>query len=468
MTKNPDSVPAAAEPGSVIAKIAPLAIVTIVAALGTSLVNVVLPLIVADYNTDMSTVQWATLAFLLASTVLIVPAGWLGDRLGKSRVLLVGISVFLIGSLLGALAPSLGLIVAGRAVQGIGAAAMLSLPVAVVRQTVRPEQIGQAMGTLGSSMAAGMAMGPAVGGLLGSTALGWRGAFLFFLPLTLLAMFLVWKFLPTSEAEHTRRPLDLAGLVVLALLLGSYAIAVTLTPGGWLGTAGLLMLAAVLTVVFIQIEKRAAAPLVNFRMLAKLQIMPQLGMTFAGAFVMMTFTIIPPFYLTLALGLETGWMGLVMAVGPVMAILSGVPAGILVDRLGAPRMTVLGLSAMTLAGVAFVTLPPMWGLIGFLLAAVLLTPGNQMFMAGNNTSVMSRAGKLEQGSVSGLLNLSRYLGFITATALLSFLFDLATASQAGAAGVTLGMQIAFGLAAVFGLIGVVLSRSAFKRPVSSN
>ena len=446
------------KPASVLKKIYPLSIVTIVAALGTSLINVVLPEIATQFGADMSTAQWATLSFLLASTVLIVPAGWLGDSLGRARVLQIAIVVFLTGSLVAALAPSLGVIIAGRALQGVGVAAMLALPVALVRETVRPDQIGRAMGTIGSSMATGMALGPAVGGLIAGTSLGWRGAFWLFIPLGLAALILVKKKISSSAVSTgMRKPLDMPGLVLLAIALASYALAVTLTPGGVWGTAAILVGVVAVLILFVKVERRSASPLVNFRMLSDIKIFPQLGMTFGGAMVMMTFTIIPPFYLTMALGLDTGWMGAVMAVGPIMAILSGVPAGRLVDKLGANRITVLGLGMMTIASVMFVFLPPVWGVIGFLIAAIILTPGNQLFMAGNNTAVMSKADRIQQGAVSGILNLSRNLGFITGTALMSLVFDLASGSIAGASGVTVGMQVAFALAALAGLVSVLLA-----------
>ncbi len=451
---------------SVLRTIYPLSIVTIVAALGTSLINVILPQVAVQFGAGMSTAQWATLAFLLSSTVLIVPAGWLGDTLGRARVLQGAIIVFLAGSLVAALAPSLGVIIAGRALQGVGVAAMLALPVALVRETVRPQEMGRAMGVIGSSMATGMALGPAVGGLIAASGLGWRGAFLLFLPLGLLALFLVGKKLPAKAvAPAQRRPLDLAGLLLLALALAGYSLAVTMTPGGWIGTTAIGVGVVVVLAFFVRRELRSVAPLVDLRMLNSLRIVPQLGMTFAGALVMMTFTVIPPFYLTLALGLDTWTMGLVMAVGPVMAILSGVPAGQLADRLGAARVTLVGLSAMTVASLAFVLLPPVWGVIGFLIAAVILTPGNQMFMAGNNTSVMSRADKAQQGAVSGVLNLARNLGFITGTALMSLVFDLAATRVTGVAGAALGMQSSFAIAALFGLAAVLVAFTAHRRSV---
>lgn len=445
--------------GRLFAKVAPLAAVMVVAALGTSLVNVVLPAVADEFDVAMPSVQWVTLAFLLSSTVLIVPMGRWADTLGRARVLRLGLGVFVLASLLASVAPSLGVLIAARAVQGAGAAAMLSLPVALVRETVAKDHMGRAMGMIGSSMATGMALGPALGGVLAASSLGWHGTVFLLVPLGVAAWLLLRKLPAARVAAPQRKSLDVAGLSLLATVLAGYAVALTLTPGGWLGTAGLLLVVVLGLFAWVRVEKRAAAPLVDLGKLRELGIFGGLAMNFCGSLIMMTFTIIPPFYLTLGLGLDMGWMGLAMAVGPVAAILTGVPAGRWVDRWGARRMTAVGLAAMTAAALGFAVLVPLWGVAGFLVAAVVLTPGNQMFMAGNNTAIMSRAGAEQQGAVSGMLTLARNLGFITATAVMALVFNLAVDSADGPAGATLGMAASFGLAAIVGVLAVSLAGS---------
>lgn len=445
--------------GPLFARVAPLAAVMVIAALGTSLVNVMLPAIADEYDVAMPSVQWVTLAFLLSSTILIVPVGRWADTLGRARVLRLGLGVFVLASLLASLAPGLGVLIAARAFQGAGVAAMLSLPVALVRETVAKNHMGRAMGIIGTSMATGMALGPAMGGLLAATTLGWHGTVFLFAPLGAASWMLLRKLPAPQPAVTPRKSMDLAGLTLLTLVLAGYAVALTLTPGGWLGTAGLLFLVTLGLLMWVRVEKRSVAPLVDLGKLRELGIFRGLALNFCGSLIMMTFTIIPPFYLTLGLGLDLGWMGLLMAVGPVAAILTGVPAGRWVDRWGAARMTNIGLAAMTAAALGFAVLVPLWGVLGFLMAAVVLTPGNQMFMAGNNTAIMSQAGADQQGAVSGMLTLARNLGFITSTAVMALVFNLAVDGADGPSGVALGMAATFGLAAIVGVLAVALAGS---------
>lgn len=442
-----------------LSRVAPLASVTVIAALGTSLVNVLLPAIAGDFDVAMPSVQWVTLAFLLSSTILIVPVGRLADEVGRVRVLRVGLGVFMLASLVASVAPGLEALIVARAIQGAGVAAMLSLPVALVRETVAKDQMGRGMGIIGASMASGMALGPALGGLFAASALGWRGTVFLLVPLGVASWILLGKVPAAVAASPQRKSVDVAGISLLALVLAGYATALSLTPGGWVGTGGLLALVALGIWLWVRVEKRAVSPLVDLGQVRSLGIVTGLALNFCGSFIMMTFTIIPPFYLTQGLGLDMGWMGLAMAVGPVFAILTGVFAGGWVDRWGSTRMTVAGLATMTVAALGFAVLVPVWGVIAFLVAAALLTPGNQMFMAGNNTAILSRAGAAQQGAVSGMMTLARNLGFITATAVMALVFNSATTSVDGPDGASLGMTACFGLAAVVGILAVSISLS---------
>ena len=128
------------------------------------------------------TVQWIVLAYLLAITTLIVSVGRLGDITGRRRLLLAGIFVFTVASVLCGMAPTLWLLVAARAAQGLGAAVMMALTLAFVGETVPKEKTGSAMGLLGTMSAIGTALGPSLGGVL-IAVLGWRAIFLVNLPL---------------------------------------------------------------------------------------------------------------------------------------------------------------------------------------------------------------------------------------------------------------------------------------------
>ena len=120
-------------------------------------------------------------------------------------------------------------------------------------------------------------------------------------------------------------------------------------------------------------------------------------------------------------------MGLAMAVGPLVGIMAGVPAGHLVDRFGPIPVTLAGMALVPIASIGFATVPAIVGVAGFIIFAVTLTPGNQLFMAANITEVIARAGQEHQGAASGLLNLARNLGFVIGTPLLGLVYEAAAA-----------------------------------------
>jgi len=149
----------------------------LLSSLGTSIANVSLPTLAAAFGAGFQSVQWIVLAYLLAVTSLIVGVGRLGDIIGRRRLLLAGIVVFAMASVVCGFAGTLWLLIAARAAQGIGAAAMMALTMAFVGQTVPKDQTGCAMDLLGTTSAIGTALGPSLGGVL-IAAFGWRAIFL--------------------------------------------------------------------------------------------------------------------------------------------------------------------------------------------------------------------------------------------------------------------------------------------------
>jgi MFS family permease len=182
---------------------------------------------------------------------------------------------------------------------------------------------------------------------------------------------------------------------------------------------------------------------------------------------MMATLVVGPFYLSRALGLGTALVGLVLAAGPVIAALSGVPAGRLVDRLGAPRTAIAGLVAMVAGSVALSLLPGLFGLAGYVAAIAVLTPGYQLFQAANNTAVMADVAPDRRGVVSGVLSLSRNLGLITGASVMGAVFAFASAASditaANPEAVATGMRITFAVAAVLAAaaLAVALGSRAF-------
>ena len=164
------------------AVITTLALSTLLASVGTSIANIALPALAKAFSAPFPHVQWVVVAYLAALTVTVVIAGRLGDRHGLKRMHVVGLGLFAAASLLCGLAPTLWLLIGARAVQGVGAAFLMTLSMAMMREIAGEERMGRAMGLLGAMSALGTALGPSFGGALIATT-GWRGVFLAQVPL---------------------------------------------------------------------------------------------------------------------------------------------------------------------------------------------------------------------------------------------------------------------------------------------
>ncbi|RZJ02727.1 MAG: MFS transporter [Rubrivivax sp.] len=394
--------------------LASLALATLLPSLAVSSANVALPTLVTAFGAPFAAVQWVVLAYLLATTTLIVGAGRLGDLMGRRRLLLCGIALFTVASALCALAPTLPLLLAARALQGVGASAMLALTMAFVGGALPKARAGAAMGLLGTTSAVGTALGPSLGGFLIAT-FGWPAIFAANLPLGLIALALAWRWLPRDGETRPARSFDFPGLLWLALTLAAFSLAMT-------RHLGLLALAAFGLLVFIRTEARSRSPLVQLQRLRE----PVLGTAMATnalvSAVMMATLVIGPFHLSGTMGLGAAAVGGLMSVGPLVSAFSGVPAGRLVDRFGTRRTAELGLVAMA-AGCGLIgLLPAALGVIAYVGPLVIVTPGYALFQAANNTAVMADVPPDERGVISGLLTLSRNLGLITGASAMAAAF----------------------------------------------
>ena len=236
-----------------------------------------------------------------------------------------------------------------------------------------------------------------------------------------------------------------------------------------------LLVAAVLGgSLFVFAEARVASPLIRLAAFRNRVLSASLAMNAIVSAVMMATLVVGPFYLSRALGLDAALVGIVMSIGPIVSALSGVPAGRVVDRFGAPFMVIVGLIGMAAGSIALSVLPAMFGIAGYIAAIAVLTPGYQLFQAANNTAVMMDVRPDQRGVISGMLNLSRNLGLITGASVMGAVFALASATTdittARPEAVATGMGITFAVAAaliVAALAIAVGSRALAARPFLS-
>lgn len=394
------------------------------ATLDMSIVNVALPTLVESLETDFATIQWVILSYILVIASLLLLVSRLGDLRDKKRIFSLGLTLFILASLCCGLAPSVWWLIGFRAVQGIGAAMSQSLGMAIVTQIAPPSSRGRALGFIGGTVAMGLMLGPPLGGLLIGM-IGWRSMFLLNVPIGLAALHVVRRHMPALPPVREGERFDMPGAILASLTLGSYCLGMTLAQRHGLGdpsALGLLTASVAGLAVFLRVERRAAAPMLDLSLFANPLVWLPLAMsvlvfiTGASGFIM-------PFFLQTAQGRSVTEMGLFMMILPASMALTAPLSGSLADRYGSRVISLVGLTVLLAGCLCLGTLTldtPWWG---YLLRTMPVGLGIGIFQAPNNSAIMGQMPPHRLGVGSGLANYARVFGQSTGLPLVGTIFS---------------------------------------------
>jgi EmrB/QacA subfamily drug resistance transporter len=404
--------------------------VTSVAVFMVSLDNLVvttaLPVIRRDLGASLSGLEWTVNAYTLTFAVLLLTGAALGDRFGRRRMFVLGLAIFTAGSAAAALAPSVGLLIATRALQGVGGAFVTPLSLTILSSAVSPQRRGLALGAWGGVSGLAVATGPLVGGAV-VQGISWQWIFWLNVPIGLAVLPLAFTRL--TETTGPNRSLDFAGLgLASAGLFGVVFGLVRASDHGWssLGVAGPLAAGAFLLAAFVAWELRSRAPMVPMRLFRSRQFSAAnatslfmfFGM-FGSVFLLAQFFQVVQGYTPLEAGLRTlPWTAMPILIAPI--------AGVLSDRIGSRPLLVLGMSLMAgglawLAAVSTPTVPYRDLVAPFVLAGV----GMSLFFAPTANVVLSAVRRDEEGKASGVNNTVREIGGVFGVAVLATVFSAA-------------------------------------------
>ncbi|MDR6462691.1 MULTISPECIES: MFS transporter [Chryseobacterium] len=437
----------------------------LLASLGTSIVNIALPSLTAFFAASFQAIQWVVIAYLLTITAFVAIAGKLADQHGHEKTLLFGIVVFTLSSLASAYVSNIWLLIVMRAIQGVGAAILLTVSMAMVKRNIAKERTGTAMGILGTMSAIGTAIGPSAGGLLLSH-FGWPSIFLLLTFLGITVFFLAKRFLTKEEPIYRSGQIHFADMLLLSFTVGTYALAMTISKESFnIYTLLLFLVSLLLGMLFFLVQKRRTHRLIDVSITKNKLLISSLLRNLIVSCLMMTTLIVGPFFLASGLGFSNDVVGGIMSIGPMISIFTGIPSGKIVDNIGTELTMNTSLIILLAGTLCLALLPGIFGWVGYVIGIILLTPGYQLFQAANNTSIMSTVGEKQTGAVSGILNLSRNIGLITGASLMGTLFMKATESAPEAASQSermfFGLQITF-LFVAFLLIPLILKSLVHK------
>jgi EmrB/QacA subfamily drug resistance transporter len=388
---------------------------SILGPIDASIVNVVLPTIARSFSASLAAAQWVPMLYLVTAGSLILFFGRLGDLWGYRRVFLAGLLGFVAASALCAAAPTMHALVALRALQGLAAGMMTSVPLAILTGTFAAAERGRVIGLFAGSISVGLAIGPSLGGFL-AAAFGWRAAFLVNLPVGLAAFAFARRVLPDLRGAPGR--IDVPGALAAVGALSTFLLAVNRMQQGGLDAAACALLAAagLLGAGFVAIERRAPQPLLNLGLFGSVPL--RLGCLAAVLNFMAQYVVVfvTPFFLSRVLHKEPARVGLVLTAFPITVLAVAPFAGALSDRIGTVALAAGGSSACALACLLFAARLGNDGILPVILGLVVFGLGTGTFQSPNNSAVMGAAPREYLGVVSSLLSTSRSVGMVLGVA----------------------------------------------------
>ncbi len=389
------------------------------ATLDISVVNIALPTLQRSLHAPFTTVEWVVLAYVLTITGLLLSAGRLADLRGRRRVYAAGLVVFTAASALCGMAPTVGVLIAARVLQGVGAALVSANGSALLVSAFPLAERGRALGAFGAMVGVGLAIGPVLGGLVVQT-LSWRWIFFVNLPLGLLTLWLLFTRVADEPPARDAHAIDAPAALIWSAALVSLMLAISRGPVlGWRhpAIAGWFALAVLLLALFAWIERRKPHPMLPLALLFS-PLGLAVSLTFLGQMLSIAVGFHLPLYFEDVLGFSAAKSGSWLAALPVAALLIAPFAGRMADAFGAKPLTVGGM-ALTAVGFWVLsdvgTAPHPFHLIGGML---MIGAGQGLFAVPNASALLSLVPREQLGIAAGLQGTARNLGIATGSAVM--------------------------------------------------
>jgi EmrB/QacA subfamily drug resistance transporter len=432
-------------------------------ALDATIVATALPRMQADLHVGLTSLQWTINSYGIAFAAGIITAAALGDRFGRRRVFTIGLALFTVASAACALAPSAGVLIAFRTVQGLGGAIVLPLSLTILTTAFPAERRGTIVGVYGGLAGLAVAAGPVVGGAL-TEGIGWHWIFWVNVPIGVAAVLLSLRLLPESHGARERLDLVGVGLVTGGVVAIVWAL-VRANDSGWASPEIVTTLIAgvVLLVAFVAWENRVAQPMVPLRLfrdrpfaVGNVVTFLMSGAIFAGAYLVSEEFQFARGYSPVSTGLRLlPFFGMPMIISPL--------AGALSDKTGRRPVMVTGLALLS-GGFFWVavrgSLTTSW--VELTLALLVAGIGISMALPTVPTAVLNAVAPQEMGKASGINYMAQRLGGVFAIAVSTAVFS-ANGHLGAPASVTSGFKPALAACAAFALLATISATAITSR-----
>jgi EmrB/QacA subfamily drug resistance transporter len=400
-----------------------------------SIVNIGLPSIASTFHVGISgAIEWIIIGYLVVIAAVLLTCGRLADMIGRKPIFLTGLIVFILGSALSGLAPTLLLLILARLFQGIGGALIFSVNVAMITSTFPSRERGLALGLNTVVISLGVAAGPTIGGFI-TQCLTWRWIFYVNVPICLLLLSAAFSFYREQKPQREQHErFDLSGATVLAIGLAALTLGLSFgQEWGWhsTGTLTALGISLLMLSVGVYVEAHVAHPIVNLGLVtnrvfafANISFILCMMALFAPGFLL-------PFYFEQLRGFSLIQTGLMMTPLPLMLAIVAPLSGLLADRWGSRWLSPVGL-AIACFGLVLVSQinvqSASWDIIWRL---AMIGIGQGLFQSPNTRTMMGAAPSNAQGEASGLLATGRVIGQSMSVALTGTVFAALGGAAAG-------------------------------------
>jgi EmrB/QacA subfamily drug resistance transporter len=445
---------------------------TFMSALDGSVVNTLLPVLSEALHTSIAGIEWVATIYLLVISGLLLSVGRAGDLFGHKRLFLGGFALFVVGSALCGLANSAHALIALRVVQALGAAMLMATSPAILTLSFPTSQRGRALGAQGTFTYLGLTVGPSLGGWL-AEAFGWRSVFYINVPVGLAAIALAARSIADDHVEKAEERFDFLGASLFTA--GLVALMIALNQGhdwGWTSplTSGLLVIALALLTLFVQVERRRSAPMLDLSLFGSRTFSASAASALMNYACVYAVTFVLPFLLIQGRGLGTARAGLVLTAQPIVMAIVAPISGALSDRIGSRGLATVGMLLLAAGLVALGLFVADGSLTQIAAALALFGLGIGIFVSPNNSALMGAAPRNRQGIASGVLATSRNVGMVLGVGFAGAIFTTVTARAASpSAGLVAGVRASLLSAAGVALVGAVTSavRGETRRPAAA-
>ena len=393
------------------------------AALDTAVIGPAIPALREAFGVDNREVGLVMIVFILFSLSSTALMANLSDRYGRRPVYLGSVAIFALGSLLIAVSPRFWMILAGRAVQGIGAGGIIPTASAVIGDVLTGEQRGRALGLIGATYGMAFVLGPPMAALL-MVVLSWHWIFLANLPIAAVVLFLGARSLPVHRHADALPPLDVRGIVVVFVLLTALVLGITRFADTLTGTLlwpWLFAVVMAMGVLLVNVERRAAQPMIPLSLFANRQLATAYLLTAGAGFGMGSVAFLTSIA-TLAYDVLPNNAGFVLLPLVLCSMAGSMISGRLLNRLGSRTLILIGF-ALLAAGYGATAITS-YGLIGFLVASMPVGLGVGVVVGGALRSIaIDEAPPELRGAAQGLINICTSIGTLASAATIGAIAD---------------------------------------------